>query len=284
MVQGPERVRDERFYGWMGIPMSAAAPPLEGRVALVTGAARGLGKAIATTLAADGATVLVADIDIAAAEKAVAELATFSTRAVAVEHDVRDEASSQAVVDGALSTFGRLDILVNNAGVGPRPGPFQTLTRDEYDRVMSINALGVFLTSKAAVVPMIEQRSGRIVHISSVVAKRASPNILPYAASKWAVVGMTQTMARELAQYDITVNAVCPGVIRTELHEGVVSRLSTMLDKDEDTVWGSFYDRIALGRLQEPEDIAVMVAFLASDKGRNITGSAFNVNGGMEFN
>jgi NAD(P)-dependent dehydrogenase (short-subunit alcohol dehydrogenase family) len=202
----------------------------------------------------------------------------------AVEHDVRDEQSSTDVVRAILRSRGRLDILVNNAGVGPRPGPFHTLTVDEYDRVMSINARGLFLTSKAATPPMIEQRSGRIIHISSVVAKRASPNILPYAASKWAVTGMTQVMARELAQYDITVNAVCPGVIRTQLHEGVVSRMSTMTGKEERDVWQTFYDRIALGRLQEPDDIAEMVTYLASDRARNITGSAFNVNGGMEFN
>jgi meso-butanediol dehydrogenase/(S,S)-butanediol dehydrogenase/diacetyl reductase len=262
----------------------AATSPLEGKVALVTGAARGLGAAIARSLVADGAAVLVADIDEAAAEATAADIGAAGGRAIAVVHDVRDEESSVQAVAQAMDSFGRLDILVNNAGVGPNPGPFHTLTREEYDRVMSINSLGVFLTSKAAVMPMIDQRSGRIIHISSVVAKRASPNILPYAASKWAVIGMTQTMARELAQHDITVNAVCPGVIRTDLHEGVVNRMSTMLGKEEDDVWGSFYDRIALGRLQEPEDIANMVSFLASDKGRNITGSAFNVNGGMEFN
>jgi NAD(P)-dependent dehydrogenase (short-subunit alcohol dehydrogenase family) len=258
--------------------------PLEGRVAIVTGAARGLGKAIAEELANDGAMVAVADIDVAAAETAAGEMRATGAQARAYEHDVRSEQSSDALASAALADFGRLDVLVNNAGVGPNPGPFHTLDADEWDRVMDINAKGLFLTTKAVAPILIAQRSGRIIHISSVVAKRASPNILPYAASKWAVVGMTQTMARELAPHDVTVNAVCPGVIRTELHEGVVSRMSTLSGKDTDAVWGTFFDRIALGRLQEPEDIAGMVAFLASDRGRNITGSAFNVNGGMEFN
>ncbi|WP_432835697.1 SDR family NAD(P)-dependent oxidoreductase [Dactylosporangium sp. CA-092794] len=258
--------------------------PLTGRVAIVTGAARGLGKAIARALADDGAAVAVADIDAPAAEATAEELRLKGAQAVAYEHDVRSERSSQELAGTVLSDLGRVDVLVNNAGVGPNPAPFQNLTELEWDRVMDINAKGVFLTTKAVAPTMIAQRSGRIIHISSVVAKRASPNILPYAASKWAVVGMTQTMARELAQFDVTVNAVCPGVIRTELHEGVVSRMSAMTGKDQDDVWQTFYDRIALGRLQEPEDIAAMVTFLASDKGRNITGSAFNVNGGMEFN
>ena len=257
---------------------------LSGQVTLVTGAARGIGRAIAETLAADGAEVVVADIDSDEAESTAKAITAAGGRALAAAHDVRSEQSSADVVAGILDRRGRLDILVNNAGVGPRPGPFHMLTADEYDRVMSINARGLFLTTKAATPPMIEQRSGRIIHISSVVAKRASPNILPYAASKWAVIGMTQTMARELAQYDITVNAVCPGVIRTELHEAVVERMSTLYHKSEYDTWQMFYDRIALGRLQEPADIADMVAFLASAKARNITGSAFNVNGGMEFN
>ena len=257
---------------------------LTGQVAVVTGGARGIGRAIAETLAAEGAEVVVADIDADEARSTASAITAAGGRAFAAEHDVRSEQSSVDVVAELLDRSGRLDILVNNAGVGPRPGPFHTLTADEYDRVMSINARGLFLTSKAAAPPMIAQRSGRIIHISSVVAKRASPNILPYAASKWAVIGMTQTMARELAQYDVTVNAVCPGVIRTQLHEGVVERMSTLYEKSEDDTWQMFYDRIALGRLQEPSDIADMVAFLASAKARNITGSAFNVNGGMEFN
>lgn len=257
---------------------------LPGQVALVTGAARGIGRAIAETLAAEGAEVVVADIDGDEAEATAQKITADGGRAFAAVHDVRSEQSSTDLVADILDRSGRLDILVNNAGVGPRPGPFHTLTADEYDRVMSINARGLFLTTKAATPPMIDQRSGRIIHISSVVAKRASPNILPYAASKWAVIGMTQTMARELAQYDITVNAVCPGVIRTQLHEGVIEQMSTLYDKTEDDTWQTFYDRIALGRLQDPSDIADMVTFLASAKARNITGSAFNVNGGMEFN
>lgn len=262
------------------------SPANNGSVAVVTGGATGLGRAIAQSLAADGAAVVLADINSMAAAATAERIkeSTPSGDAMAVELDVRDEKSSLNLVSTVLERYGRIDTLVNNAGVGPRPGPFHTLTTDEFDRVLSVNARGVFLVSKAVAPTMIEQRSGSIVNISSVVSKRSSPNILPYAASKWAVNGMTQTMARELAQFDITVNAVCPGVIRTELHEGVVAGMSLMAQRSEDEVWGTFLDRILFGRLQEPEDIAEMVTFLSSPKARNITGSAFNVNGGMEFN
>jgi meso-butanediol dehydrogenase/(S,S)-butanediol dehydrogenase/diacetyl reductase len=172
---------------------------------------------------------------------------------------------------------------VNNAGVGPHPGPFQTLTEAEYDRVMDINAKGVFLVTKAVAPTLIAKSAGRIINISSVVGKKASPFIAPYAMSKWAVIGFTQCIARELAPLGITVNAVCPGVIRTPLHEGVVSDLMTLNQQEEDKVWGMFLDRIPMGHLQEPEDIGEMVMFLASDRAKNITGSSFNVNGGMEL-
>ena len=267
------------------LPIVNAGGTTNPPVAVVTGGARGLGRAIAQCLVRDGHAVVVADIDEQEASVTAEAIADpGSTSVVAVAHDVRDPQSSEDLIRSVTDRFGRLDVLVNNAGVGPRPGPFHTLTEDEYDRVMTINAKGVFLVSKAAIPLMIKQRAGSVINISSVVAKRASPNILPYAASKWAVIGMTQTMARELAQYDITVNAVCPGVIRTQLHEGVVAGMSNMTKRTEDAVWGTFLDRILFDRLQEPQDIAEMVAFLASSKARNITGSAFNVNGGMEFN
>lgn len=257
---------------------------LSGRVAIITGGGNGIGRATALLFAERDAQVVVADLDGPAARSVAAQITEAGGAAVAVEHDVREAASSDELVRATVGAFGTVDVLVNNAGVGPHPGPFQEMTEREYDRVMDINARGTFLVSKAVAPTLIAKRSGRIVNVSSVVGKKASPFILPYAMSKWAVIGLTQCIARELAPLGITVNAVCPGVIRTPLHEGVVSDLVTLRRQDEDEVWQTFLDRIPMGHLQEGEDIGEMIAFLASDRAKNITGSAFNVNGGMELN
>lgn len=257
---------------------------LSGRVAIITGGGNGIGRATALLFAQRGAHVVVADLDGDAAQRVAEQIGTEGGSAVATEHDVREAASSDDLVRSTVAAFGTVDILVNNAGVGPHPAPFQDMTENEYDRVMDINARGTFLVSKAVAPTLIAKRSGRIVNVSSVVGKKASPFILPYAMSKWAVIGLTQCIARELAPLSITVNAVCPGVIRTPLHEGVVADLVTLRSQDEDAVWQTFLDRIPMGQLQEGEDVAEMIAFLASDRAKNITGSSFNVNGGMELN
>ncbi len=253
------------------------------RVAIVTGGGNGIGKATATLFGAADAKVVVADLKVGAAEAVAAQIIAAGGSAIAMEHDVRDPASSEVLAQRTIAEFGTIDILVNNAGVGPQPGPFQNITESEYDRVMDINAKGIFLVTRAIAPTLIAKSAGRIINISSVVGKKASPFIVPYAMSKWAVIGFTQCIARELAPLGITVNAVCPGVIRTSLHEGVVSGLMTLNKQDEDKTWGIFLDRIPMGRLQEGEDIGEMVLFLASDRAKNITGSSFNVNGGMEL-
>lgn len=255
-----------------------------GRVSVITGGGNGIGKATGLLFGAGGAKVVVADMNEAAATSVADQIVAAGGTAIAVSHDVRVLASSEALVEQVVGEFGTIDVLVNNAGVGPHPGPFQDITEAEYDRVMDINAKGVFLVTKAVGPTMIAQRSGRIINLSSVVGRKASPFIVPYAMSKWAVIGLTQCIARELAPTGITVNAVCPGVVRTPLHEGVVSDMATMRQSDEDAVWGMFLDRIPLGHLQEGEDMGEMIMFLASDRAKNITGQAFNVNGGMELN
>jgi NADP-dependent 3-hydroxy acid dehydrogenase YdfG len=169
---------------------------LDGRVAVVTGAARGIGLGIAERLSAGGAAVVVADIDGATAEKGAK---TLPGRAIAVEHDVRDGESSKRLREKALDAFGRVDILVNNAGVGPKPGPVQHTTDEEYDRVMNVNARGLFLTTRAFVQGMIDQKAGRIINISSIVGQTGFAMVLPYVASKFAVTGMTHSLASELA-------------------------------------------------------------------------------------
>jgi NAD(P)-dependent dehydrogenase (short-subunit alcohol dehydrogenase family) len=224
--------------------------------------------------------VVVADIDFA---EAVKSAETLPGPAVAVEHDVREAESSEELLKQALGAYGRVDVLVNNAGVGPKPGPLQDTTEEEYDRVMDVNARGVFLTTRALVPQMIEQKGGRIINISSIVGQSGFAMVLPYVASKFAVTGMTQSMAHEFAPHNITVNSIHPGILETELHTAVVKQFSALMGQEEQATWDWFMSRIPLQRFQTPTDIGEMAAFLASDRAQNITGASFNVDGGWEM-
>lgn len=253
---------------------------LDAKVAVVTGGARGIGLGCAEALSAAGASVVIADIDFSEAQKSAEAL---GGPALAVEHDVRDGESAVALAAKAKEAYGRVDILVNNAGVGPRPGPVQDTSDEEYDRVMNVNGRGVFLTTRAFVPGMIDQRSGRIINISSIVGQTGFAMVLPYVASKFAVTGMTQSLASELAPHNITVNSIHPGILATDLHTAVVKAFSELQGFSEEEGWEWFRARIPLGRFQTPRDIGEMAAFLASDRAENITGAAFNVDGGWEM-
>ena len=253
---------------------------LDGRVAVVTGGARGIGLGCCEALSRAGASVVIADIDHDEAARRAEDLPGPS---MAVAHDVRVGASAVALAAATTKAYGRCDILVNNAGVGPRPAPVQDITDEEYDRVMNVNARGLFLTTRAFVPGLIAQRSGRIVNISSIVGQTGVGMVLPYIASKFAVTGMTHCLAHELAAHDVTVNSVHPGILATELHTAVVSGFSTLGGTSEEEAWDDFRARIPLGRFQTPTDVGEMVAFLASDRAHNITGAAFNVDGGWEM-
>lgn len=253
---------------------------LDGRIAVVTGGARGIGLGCCECLSAAGATVVVTDIDIAEATKAAEAL---PGPAMAFEHDVRDSASSVALAAAVGEAFGKTDILVNNAGVGPKPGPVQDTTDEEYDRVMNTNGRGLFYTTRAFVQGMVDRGSGRIINISSIVGQTGFAMVLPYVASKFAVRGMTECLAVELAPHDITVNSIHPGILVTELHSAVVQQFGMLQETSEEESWDWFMQRIPLGRFQTPADVGEMVAFLASDRARNITGASFNVDGGWEM-
>ncbi len=253
---------------------------LQGRVAVVTGGATGIGRGCCECLARAGATVVVADVlGDAAAELAV----TLGGMSFAVGHDVRDAASAQTMVTEVLNRLGRIDILVNNAGVGSRPARIEDTSEDEYDRVMDVNVRGVFLTTREVVPVLRGQKSGRIINISSVVGQTGRAMIVPYTAAKHAVIGITQSLAEELASDDITVNAVCPGIVETGLHANVVAGLAPLQDRTEQEGWEWFRSQIPLQRFQTPHDIGNMVAYLASDLAANITGACFNVDGGSEM-
>ena len=253
---------------------------LENRVVIVTGGARGIGLGIAEAVAEQGACVVVADILEDEAEESAKKLGNGH---LAVKHDVRKAESAKNLVDTTLEKFGRIDVLVNNAGVGPNPTPIQDLTEEEYDRVLDINLRGVFLTTRAVVPHLIKQQSGRIINIASIVGQTGFAMIIPYAASKFAVIGVTQCLAHELAPYGITANNVCPGIVETPLHDAVVAQMAEGAGVSVEEAWANFVGSVPLGRAQTATDVAEMVAFLASDKAGNITGSAFNVSGGMEM-
>jgi meso-butanediol dehydrogenase / (S,S)-butanediol dehydrogenase / diacetyl reductase len=250
---------------------------LEDRVALITGAGSGIGRGIASVLAHEGATLVLTDLDEDRARAVADELG-----ATALRHDVTSWTSCQAVVDHTLKSHGQIDILVNNAGVS-RSVPFHELDEAEWDRVQNVNVKGVFLTTRAVVPHMMERRRGSIINISSMVGKEAIPLFVHYSASKFAVIGLTQGLAKEMAPYDVRVNAVCPGVVRTPLWEPLLEQLSATKGITRDQAWQEFVDGIPLGRPQEPEDIGEAVAFLASDRARNMTGQGINVTGGMQL-
>ena len=253
---------------------------LDGRVVIVTGGARGIGRGCGECVVEAGACVVIADID---RERAAATAKEIGSAAFAVEHDVRSADSAKALVATTQERFGRIDVLVNNAGVGPNPAPIQDLTEEEFDRVLDINLRGVFLTTRAVVPSMIEQGAGRIINVSSIVGQSGFAMVLHYVASKFAVIGVTQSLAHELAPYGITANVVCPGIVETDLHSRVVEQFAGIQGTTIEEGWEWFRQRIPLHRFQTPRDLGEMVAFLASDRARNITGATFNVDGGWEM-
>ena len=242
---------------------------LKQRVAVVTGAGQGLGQAIATALASEGATVVLGDVNLAAAESAAREIAHAGGEAMAVQVDVIDEGSVASLRNVTLERFGDPDILVNNAGIYPRAMVVE-MPEDEWDRVLDINIGGHFLCSRAFVPGMKRRGSGRIVCTASAIAYKGAKGFAHYAASKAAVLGFVRALARELAPDGITVNSIAPGTANTSMPR-------QLLGEDE------LRDRAAkvpLGRIAEPEDIASAVVFLASDAAAYITGQSVVLTGG----
>jgi 3-oxoacyl-[acyl-carrier protein] reductase len=241
---------------------------LSGRIALVTGASRGIGRAIAGQLAAQGAHVIAA----ARAENAadtVEEIRGAGRRAELASLDVGDVAAVDALVARTLERHGRLDVLVNNAGIA-RDQLMLRLKREDWDAVVATNLTGAFTLTQAALKPMIRQKSGRIICISSVVGQSGNPGQANYAASKAGLIGFAKAVAQEVASRNITVNVVAPGLIETDMTRGIAS--------DARESWAG---RIPLRRLGAPADVAAAVCFLASDEAAYITGQVLAVNGGL---
>lgn len=246
---------------------------LEGRAAVVTGAGRGgrgIGRGIALALAEAGADVIItARTSIADAEAVAEAVRATGRRGIALACDVTDAAAIDAVIARAQAEFGRLDIWVNNAGI-TRDGLLLRMGEDDWDAVLDANLKGTFLGTRAAAKVMIKQRRGRIINMTSVMGQVGNPGQANYSASKAGIIGFTRTVARELGSRNVTVNAVAPGFIDTQMTDAV-----------KDDLRAAVLAKVPLGRLGTPEDVGSVVAFLASDAASYITGQVITVDGGM---
>ena len=274
--------------------MASIAERHKGKVAIVTGAGQGIGRGIATRLAQEGATVVIADVNETRALQVVRELEGLTGRAVSWPVDIGDVAQIQAMVDGVVAQYGRIDILVNNAGVLSTM-PIDEITPEEWDWMQHVNQRGLFFCLQRVAVQMLQQlkeggntarHPGSIVNLSSVAGRSGRPFAAHYSAAKWAVISITQSAAEWLAPQGITVNAICPGIVETPMWEEI--------DRVQSERFGlarggwmrkSVEELVPLRRAaRATEDIGAAVSFLCSEDGSYITGQAINVSGGMEMN
>jgi len=255
---------------------------LSGQVALITGGGRGIGRAIALRFVSEGAAVMLAATKREPLEATAAEIRKAGGRAATAVVDVADEAAVKTVVAATLGELGRLDILVNNAGVGGPTLRVVDMERADWDRTLAVNVTGAFLCSKHAIPHMVARKSGRIVNITSIAGLMGYPLRSPYAVSKWGMIALTRTLAGELGEHGITVNAIAPGAVRGERVEGVIAARAAALGRPAaDVERELFVDPTALKRMVGADDVAATAAFLASNDAANITGETISVSAGF---
>jgi 3-oxoacyl-[acyl-carrier protein] reductase len=239
------------------------------QVAIVTGAARGIGKAIATRLATEGAVVVIADVDVKTAEVTAQELAAGGRAVVVSSLDVGDPVQVVATVQSVLTRFGRIDILVNNAGIVGDVMPIREMSDAEWHRVMAVNLHGVFYCSRAVLPAMLSRKYGRIVSLASVAGKEGNANMAAYSVSKAGVICLTKSLAKEVARDGITVNCVTPALTETDMARGFSPEQRALLAS-----------KVPMGRLAAPEEIAAVTVFLASAEAGFVTGAVYDASGG----
>jgi NAD(P)-dependent dehydrogenase (short-subunit alcohol dehydrogenase family) len=257
-------------------------PFLSGQVAIITGAGGGIGGAVAEALGQAGATVYAFDRDGEAAERTAASMRQLGHNASALRCDVTQTAEIEQAVATVVAAHGRIDVLVNNAGVSTMQHAW-AITEQEWDHNFDVNVKGVFLCTRATLPQMISQHDGRIINTASVAGMRGVPLLAHYAASKWAVIGYTKSLAIELAPSGITVNAVCPGYVTTPMQEREIGWEAELRGMSEEEVRAEYVRLTPLGRLESPRDVASTILFLTSPLASYITGQAVCVSGGADL-
>ena len=253
---------------------------LDKKVALITGAGAGIGRATALLFAQEGARVVVQDLKVDAGRETVDLIARQQGEAVYVGGDVARAADAEAMVRTAVQSYGQLDILFNNAGIW-RGGTILDVSEEDWDQTMAVNVKGIYLVSRVAVQQMMRQGSGAIVNAASVAALRGSPMSAAYNASKGAVLLLTKCMALDFGRYGIRVNCICPGVIDTRMAEELLSYRSLGDDDRRQALLETYEERHLVGRLGQPQEVANVVLFLASDDASFVTGAAWPVDSGL---
>lgn len=256
---------------------------LKDKKAIITGAAQGIGKGIAIRLAQDGADIVSVDLSVEKSQSTVEEVEKLGRKCVALKADVRSRAEVVEVIKKTVELFGKIDILVNNAGAASFT-PFMDINDDEWDLILDTNLKGVFIFTQEVAKQMIKQKYGKIINASSIAGKKGIAMQAHYCSSKFGVIGLTQVTATELAPYGITVNAFCPGVVDTPLWKRLDETIYKLgKSKKLGEAMKEFAEGALLKRYSTPEDVAHLVAFLASSDGDYITGQAINIDGGFLF-
>ena len=254
---------------------------LAGRGVLVTGAANGIGRAVALGMAKAGADIAVSDLDLTNLSTLKGEIEALGRTCAAIEADVGDVAAIDTMIRQTVDALGKLDVVVNNAGV-TRRSYIMDLTEEDFDRINRVNTKGVFFCMQRAAAEMIEQGGGRIINMASIAGKGyyGSSNVI-YAGTKGAVIAMTRMASYQLGPHNITVNAVCPGITETAIYAGIMANDAKRLGIPEEEVRAKALETVPLRRANTPEDIADMCVFLASDAARNVSGQSLHVDGGL---
>jgi NAD(P)-dependent dehydrogenase (short-subunit alcohol dehydrogenase family) len=253
---------------------------LQGQVAIVTGAGRGIGRATALELARMGADIVVAELDTDGADKTAALVKDAGRRAAVIPTDVTKRPQLAALVERTVAAFGRIDVLVNNAGIYRAAAPLD-VTEEHWDAIMTLNAKAVFFASQAVLPTMIAARRGAIVNLASMAGKIGSRTNLPYNVSKAAVISMTKSLALAHAADGIRVNCVCPGFVETDMWHQVAREQGKLLGQTPEEFTRRRAETVPLGRMERPEDVAAVIGFLASPRAAYMTGQALSVDGGL---